>query len=75
MSHDLSDTPPAAKKSKKDISQSQESWAKRDDTKPPTARSKYFSPPETVPAPRIPKSKVIKKHQNLGDEKKTGSKW
>ncbi|XP_034566483.1 uncharacterized protein LOC117831745 [Notolabrus celidotus] len=40
----------------KDITQSQEGWAKRNGTKPLTTRSKYFNAPSTLPVPKKAKS-------------------
>lgn len=45
--------------SRKDITQSQEGWPKRDGSKPQTANSKFYTPPLTVPIPK--KTKATKK--------------
>ncbi|KAL7391466.1 hypothetical protein ABVT39_009707 [Epinephelus coioides] len=40
----------------KDLTQSQEGWAKRDGAKPQTASSKFYTAPTTIPVPKRAKS-------------------
>ncbi len=59
MAHNFSERLLLRPISKKDITQSQEGWAKRDGSKSQTAKSKYYTAPSTVPFPK--KEKSIKK--------------
>ncbi len=59
MAHNFSERLLLRPISKKDITQSQEGWAKRDGSKPQTAKSKFYTAPSTVPFPK--KAKSIKK--------------
>ncbi len=62
MAHNFSERLLLRPISKKDITQSQEGWAKRDGSKPQTAKSKFYTAPSTVPFPK--KEKSIKKSSN-----------
>jgi len=56
MSHNLSEQLLLKTVLPKDITQSKEGWAKKDQRKTNTARSKYFNAPTTAPVPKRAKS-------------------
>lgn len=52
----------------KDISQSEEGWAKRDGAKPRAESSKFYSAPTKVPVPKRGKSAQRKDENNSSDD-------
>lgn len=52
----------------KDISQSEEGWAKRDGAKPRAESSKFYSTPTKVPVPKRGKSAQRKDENNSSDD-------
>ncbi|XP_078024990.1 uncharacterized protein LOC144463675 [Epinephelus lanceolatus] len=56
MSHNFSEQLLLKPMLPKDLTQSQEGWAKRDGAKPQTASSKFYTAPTTIPVPKRAKS-------------------